>query len=243
MGRQFLSSLRSRVRHSTGHSRRAQPAAAGPQAAGQPAPTGAHLGKMAPPRQQLVVVGHTEEERQMVGHVAAMRVHQQVPAAAPEGGVAAANERGPGAAVGCGAECIAAGFPPPLSLSPSPMLLCRLALLPPPQAEVALLRRQCMWPAAGAFGPPSLNGEHGSQAAAGTHHLKLPTSNTLLRSSLLPLSPKRSSFQVNLPYSSLVWGPARKGRRAAACRSGRRDTEALAGGNGPLLAWATGSPT
>ena len=42
-----------------------------------------------------------------------------------------------------------------------------------------------------------------------THHLKVPTSKTLLRSSRLPpASPNLSTFQVNLPYSSLVWGPA-----------------------------------
>lgn len=44
----------------------------------------AHLCKVAPSRQQLVVVGHAQEEGEVVGDVASVRVHQKVPAAGGE---------------------------------------------------------------------------------------------------------------------------------------------------------------
>ena len=188
-----------------------------------------HLGKVAPPRQQLVIVSHTEEEGEVVGDVAAVRVHQQVPAGRQAGRRA---ERGPSSArasAGAGGQQMpstqhgrfaAIASPPRMTPSQRRQPACRsrwqhccslrTAALPA-HSTAACAQHRCLHTSRRdeAYTSSALPTHITHCNEETTHHLKVPTSKTFERSSRLPpASPNLSTFHVNLPYSSLVWGPA-----------------------------------
>lgn len=141
--------------------------------------------------QQLVVIRNAKEQREVVAHVAALRVDEDVPEA--EGN---------------------------LWLSPlSPSHPTRRAGHDghsPAQTDAGL----GSGPFCCLASSPATRGRHGTESPGrgcrrrrAPHHLYEPTSKTLLRSSLLLISEKFSIFHVNFPYRSIGDGEPAAGRR------------------------------